>query len=227
MSNILNTDLTLSEEQKRINYVDFMKKDYVPDFLINDPVVRSIYEAQGLEIGEIKYYIQDLIAQCFITTATWSLPLWEEEYGLPTIETDTVEERRSRLVAKKRGAGVTNIETIKKVCKSYSNGDVEVIPHYDEYYFTIKFVSEKGVPPKIQDIYDSIEEIKPAHLDVEYEFTYAYWSDYMILNDEYTWKELLNFTWDDIMNGRVNHNRWWELYYKNDGDNTLRRFTFK
>lgn len=44
MSNILNTDLTLSEEQKRINYVDFMKKDYVPDFLINDPVVRSIYE---------------------------------------------------------------------------------------------------------------------------------------------------------------------------------------
>ena len=173
MSNILNTDLTLSEEQKRINYVDFMKKDYVPDFLINDPVVRSIYEAQGLEIGEIKYYIQDLIAQCFITTATWSLPLWEEEYGLPTIETDTVEERRSRLVAKKRGAGVTNIETIKKVCKSYSNGDVEVIPHYDEYYFTIKFVSEKGVPPKIQDIYDSIEEIKPAHLDVEYEFTYA------------------------------------------------------
>ena len=59
MSNILNTDLTLSEEQKRINYVDFMKKDYVPDFLINDPVVRSIYEAQGLEIGEIKYYIQD------------------------------------------------------------------------------------------------------------------------------------------------------------------------
>ena len=49
----------------------------------------------------------------------------------------------------------------------------------------------------------------------------------MILNDEYTWKELLNFTWDDIMNGRVNHNRWWELYYKNDGDNTLRKFTFK
>ena len=180
-----------------------------------------------MEIGEIKYYIQDLIAQCFITTATWSLPLWEEEYGLPTIETDTVEERRSRLVAKKRGAGVTNIETIKKVCKSYSNGEVEVIPHYDEYYFTIKFVSEKGVPPKIQDIYDSIEEIKPAHLDVEYEFIYAYWSDYMIFNDEYTWKELLNFTWDDIMNGRVNHNKWWELYYKNDGDNTLRRFTFK
>ena len=114
-----------------------MKKDYVPDFLINDPVVRSIYEAQGLEIGEIKYYIQDLIAQCFITTATWSLPLWEEEYGLPIIETDTIEERRSRLVAKKRGAGVTNIETIKKVCKSYSNGDVEVVPHYDEYYFSL------------------------------------------------------------------------------------------
>ena len=55
---------------------------------------------------------------------------------------------------------------------SFSGGEVEVNPHLEEDYFVIKFVSTKGIPPKIEDLYNLIEEIKPAHLDVEYGFKY-------------------------------------------------------
>ena len=212
MANWFEDTINISDEDKEKYFVDFGKRKYVPQFLQEDPVLSQIYRTQGYEIGKFNYYIDDLIKQCFITTATWGLKYWEEEFGITIDETDSLENRRSRVLAKKRKQDVCNIPTMKKICASYSNGEVEIIPHYEEYYFTIKFVSTKGIPEKIQNIYDDIEEIKPAHLNVVYEFNYQRWGELYGNPDNtnpYKWGELKMFSWENVMNGQIYHNNDW------------------
>ncbi|MNJ78365.1 hypothetical protein D3C77_761030 [compost metagenome] len=41
-----------------------------------------------------------------------------------------------------------------------------------EWSFTIKFIDTLGIPPNLDDLKAVIEEVKPAHMKVEYEFSY-------------------------------------------------------
>ena len=143
-------------------------KYYIPEPIYNKKILNRIYNIQQIKIDEINVDIHDLINQCFVQTATWSLYIWEEEYGITTILNDSYEVRRSRIIAKMRGIGTVTVAMIKNVAESFQNGTVEVIEDNVNYAFTIKFTSLKGIPPKIEDIKNAIEEIKPAHLVVSY-----------------------------------------------------------
>ena len=71
-----------SDEIKKY-FVDLKK--YVPDYISEFIPSQQILDAQGYQIGAINYYINDLVNQCFIDTATWGLSLWEKEYGISII----------------------------------------------------------------------------------------------------------------------------------------------
>lgn len=158
---------------------------------------RHVYEAEQDEIDKINTDNEKLSRNLFIDTAdSDGLIPKEKKYGITVDITDTLENRRARIKAKKRSTNTFNIETIKNMAKAFSNGDVDFIQHYEEDYFIIKFVGTVGIPPKIQDLYDAIEEIKPCHLDVEYEFTYNTEGD--IEDSNWTEEELEQFTEDEI-----------------------------
>jgi len=173
-------------------------KDYVPSLLCSGEIFSRIYAAQQTKIDSTNMDIQDLINQCFIETATWGLVLWEEEFGVKTDLTDTYENRRSRVIAKKRGQGVTTVAMIKNVAEAFANGTVEVIEDNIEYNFAIKFVSTKGIPPKIEDLKSAIDQIKPAHLGVSYLFTYLIWSEFDNYNKTWNMWDALNLDWDNF-----------------------------
>lgn len=145
---------------------------YVQRFVAKGEVFRQIFKSQQAEIDILNNNLEDLINNMFIETATWGLVYFEKKYGLKTDLTDTLENRRARILAKKRSSSTFNIKTIKSVASAFSGGEVDVIPHYEDDYFVIKFIGTKGIPPKLQDLYDAIDDIKHCHLDVEYEFTY-------------------------------------------------------
>lgn len=168
--------------------------NYVAEFICKGKIFSKIFEEQQKQLDKIDTDIQDLINQCFIQTATWSLNIWEELYKLEIDLTDTYENRRARVISAMRGHGTTTIEMIKNLATSFSNGDVEIIEHSSEYYFIVKFVGTKGVPPKIEDLKNAINLIKPCHLGVEYEFTYNTWEDMKVK----TWLQLANMTWQGV-----------------------------
>ncbi|NFN14590.1 DUF2313 domain-containing protein [Clostridium botulinum] len=140
-------------------------KDYVSPFPRN--LLSKVYEEQQKQVDSTNADIQDLINQCFIETATWGLDTWEKELGIQNNINYSYAIRRSRILAKLKGQGTTTIEAIKNICKSFVE-DVEVIEHNQEYYFEINLLSHKGFPSGFDTLYDSIREVKPSHLGVNY-----------------------------------------------------------
>ncbi len=134
------------------------------------------------------------INQCFVNTATDLLSRYEKIFGLQVDVSKSDEFRRERIRAKIRGTGTVTKQMIKDVASSYSNGEVEVIEDPANYSFKIKFVGTKGIPANMTDLTLTIQEIKPAHLAFEFEFTYNTWKDV----EDMTWSEASIYTWNEL-----------------------------
>ena len=179
-----------------------MIKRYLPSFIVKGNIIKDIFESQQAEVDLLNNNIQDLIDNLFVETATWSLENWEKKYNLPIDLDDTLENRRSRILARmvSKGQPFTK-ETIETISNQFTNGDVEVIEHLEDDYFAVKFVSTMGIPPKIQDVYDAINEIKASWLDVEYEFKYNTVYDVR----QFTVKEIQKYIVKDLTEKNLTH----------------------
>lgn len=144
---------------------------YLPSFYFNSEEVKNIQASVQSEDIAVKEAIKDVLNQLFVDTATWGLNSWEKMLGLKIDTTETLENRRARVMTRLRGTGTVTKSMIKNVCKSFTNGEVDVIENTD-YSFTIKFVDIKGIPGNLNYLRDAIEEIKPAHLNFNFEYTY-------------------------------------------------------
>lgn len=142
-------------------------KDYIPSVIYEEKTLNKIYKIQQEKLDGVNVDIQDLVNQFFIETSTWSLPLWEEEYGVKSKVDDTLENRRSRVLAKKRGTGTTTVPTVKNICNAFVD-KTTVVEHSSQYYFELLLESYSGFHNFLEDLMEIIEELKPAHLGVTY-----------------------------------------------------------
>ena len=117
--------------------------------------------------------------------------------ALTTDKSISYEERRERILAKKRGNGTTTKAMIKNTAEAFSGGEVEVIENFSDYSFIVKFVGIKGIPKNLTLFKNMIEEIKPAHLNYELAFTYTVWS--MVMATDNTWNDFSSKTWVELM----------------------------
>jgi len=138
----------------------------------NSTVMDAITNAMQIEFDLVSDAIINMQDQFFVNVATDTLALYEEEVGLPIDVYSSNEIRRTRIISRMRGAGTTTKEKIKNVTLSFDNGDVDVIENPATYSISIKFLSTIGRPPNIIDLQKAIDDIKPAHLFVDYVFIY-------------------------------------------------------
>lgn len=188
---------SITEENIQNNMVDLTK--YIPDYIYNCPHTQQVFLAQERQLAILNYYISDMIENCFIETATWGLDIWEKEYCIITDTSLSYEARRQTLLARKLGFGTVNEAKIKSIANAY-NCDCEVMPHWDEYYFIIKFIG-LGIPNNLDTFKSIIEQIKPAHLGVKYEFTYETWNEVK----NFTCWDLKHDTWDQVLKEPLKH----------------------
>lgn len=172
--------------------IDLMK--YLPEFWHTVKEMKLIQSGLSEEVADLLSYRKDVINQMFIDTATWGLRRWEKVLDLETDINKTYEFRRERIKAKIRGSGTTTKQLIINVTSSFSGGEVEVIEYPEQSRFVVKFVGVKGVPANMIDLTNTINEIKPAHLTFEFEYTYNYWNT---LNNR-TWNSLNTLTWEQV-----------------------------
>ena len=203
-----------------------MIKRYLPSFIVKGNIIKDIFESQQAEVDLLNNNIQDLIDNLFVETATWSLENWEKEYNIPIDLDDTLENRRSRILARmvSKGQPFTK-ETIESIANQFTNGSVEVIEHLENDYFTVKFVSTKGIPPKIQDVYDAINEVKASWLDIDYEFIFNT-VNYL---RQYTVRELRQYTVEELRTEELKHSDLSKKYYLTDknGNNLVDKINKK
>lgn len=167
--------------------------EYVPKYLLSK-TFKTVYEVQQTELNSYNKAIENIKNQCFIDTATWGLKYWEQLLDIPTDTTRPYDFRRSVIKAKIRGQGTVTVSVIKNVAESFTNGEVEITENIKPYTFEVKFVGTKGIPPNIDDLKESINEIKPAHLLVEFKFTFNTWQ--MVSGK--TWAEVSSLTWEQL-----------------------------
>lgn len=164
---------------------------YLPSFYYGSSEVTNIQSSIGIENDKLQLAIKDLLNQLFISSATWGLDNWETYLGIEVDRGESYDNRRSRIMTRLRGKGTTTKEMIKNVCASFVGGKIEVIEDNANYSFTIKFIDTEGVPSNMDYLLSSLNEIKPAHLGIEYSFTF------ILIRD------LESFTLDKLQNIKI------------------------
>lgn len=160
---------------------------FLPTYYETSRVMKADMQAKGTELDMLFRAIDETMEQFFVRTATWGLDRWEMELGVPTEKEKPIEQRRAVVESKLRGAGKFSGRLVKNVAEAYDGGTVDVSFQPSEWSFTVKFVDTIGIPPNIEDLKTVIEEIKPAHLVIKYEFSYLLIRD---VNDRMTIGEL-------------------------------------
>ena len=177
-------------------------KGYLPTYERTSQVIISILSPAAAEVDQLRTSIEDALKQFYVETATeWGLNLWEQMLDLKSYAGKPLDQRRSRIISKLRGMGTVTVSLIKNVAESYTYGSVQVTEHPAQYSFAIKFIDERGIPANLNDLKAAIEEIKPAHLAVTYEFSYLTWDE--LDAENITWDQLdaKNLTWDEFETG--------------------------
>jgi len=136
-----STDSITNNEEIKKYIVDL--NTYVPTFISELSEIKAIYDVEGLELGLLKYQLEDIKRQFRIETATWGLDWWEDKYGIETNSFLTYEERREFVKAKKCGRGTTTKAMIKTTAERFSGGECKIIEHNEQYYFTVNFIGVK------------------------------------------------------------------------------------
>lgn len=185
-------ETTLTEDEINSNKPKLL--EYLPHFLRGVLEFKEWDNVSGYEISKLNLDIKDIIAQCFIDTATWGLNLWEEQIGVSTDINKSYEERREIIKARLRGSGTVTKKMIKETAEAFSGGQVDIIEHTESYSFTVRFVGVKGIPKNMAAFIEMINTIKPAHLDYDIKYTYTVWND--IKSKE--WSNLSNKTWNEL-----------------------------
>jgi len=168
--------------------------DLLPDYYKGNLTMEELQDILSTDMDNLATAFDKTINQCFVNTATDLLSRYEKIFGLQVDVSKSDEFRRERIRAKIRGTGTVTKQMIKDVASSYSNGEVEVIEDPANYSFKIKFVGTKGIPANMTDLTLTIQEIKPAHLAFEFEFTYNTWKDV----EDMTWSEASIYTWNEL-----------------------------
>ena len=143
----------------------------LPSFYEKCPKTNSIQNELSSEINTLYSKVQGTIDQLCVNNVTWALGEWEKFAGIKKTD-GTMEQRRSRVVAKLKAKGTTTLEVMKSLCKSYSE-DIRVTEIFNEYKILLELIVNKDEEiPKaynFSDMNEAIWEIKPAHLNHEIE----------------------------------------------------------
>ncbi|CAM3494384.1 DUF2313 domain-containing protein [Saccharibacillus sp. WB 17] len=171
---------------------------YLPHYYETSRIMRADAETKGREMDLLYAALNETLDQFFVRTATWGLDIWERELDIAVDPAKPLDQRRSVVESKLRGGGVFSGSMVRNVAAAYDQGEVSVRFKPEQWSFTITFVGTRGLPPNLDDLKAAIEAIKPAHLAVEYAFTYLRWDELDAKNITWDRFDTLQKNWDEL-----------------------------
>jgi hypothetical protein len=169
-------------------------RDYMPKYYGDSVIVGNIIDRESAEFTTLNNDIQDVLNQFFVDTATWGLDRWEKICDIETDTSKTYDNRRAVIKSKLRGIGTVTVAMIKNVAESYYTNAVEVAEDNANYLIDITFMGARGVPDNLTDIQNILREMIPAHLGIDYIFTYLPFNEL----DTQQWNTIDTYTWSNL-----------------------------
>lgn len=161
-------------------------KTRLPNFIGKISDMNDLFIAEDREFEKIDYLLMDFINALFvegiknIENPEYFLRRLEKEYGIDSL--GNVDERVAKILLKMRGARTTTVDVILEICNLFGYR-VDFIERYSEYGFTLDF---HGTIKFNGRVLESIEVVKPAHLDFDIRFIFHESFIYKDKTDTYT-----------------------------------------
>ena len=176
----------------------------LPTYYQKSKVIRELFKSIELEFKSLSEETVLTENQFFVILSDRDIAKHEQDVGLVPDTAADLETRRGRVMSKLRGTGTVTKTMMKNVAASFVNGDIEIIEYPSRYCFAVKFTSRTGIPYNIEDIKAMVEELKPAHLAVEYIFTYRLWQD--VLDTLSNWTTVKSYSWEQLLVFEITNN---------------------
>lgn len=103
-----------------------------------------MFEAIGREYDKLWEAINTLPAQLFPETVTWAIDLWERRYGLASVPTQTIEQRRQKVLEMRALPRPFTPASLERYIKTMTGRSVEVIDRISPYTFGINITDADG-----------------------------------------------------------------------------------
>jgi len=146
--------------------VDYRHRELVqmlPRFYDDSPEVDGLLYADAVEIERVRTEALDLLTQLTATTATWGLSDWERVLELPPRPNSTAEIRRSRILAKLRGAAPATVANMLAIINTHTTSKDSRIIELPEPG-TVLFEINANSPFDLEGLAKDIAVYIPAHL---------------------------------------------------------------
>lgn len=166
----------------------------LPDYYQDNETMLTLQNVLSEETDKLDAELKVTVNQCFPQLATTLLSRWETILGIKTDGSLSDTSRQEQILAKLSGTGTTTKQMIKDVAEKFSGAEVEVIEDNANNRFYIRFVGQLGIPENMTGLKAAIEDVKPAHLEVIYEYIYNTWQDVTKM----TWQKASGYTWQTI-----------------------------
>ena len=138
--------------------------DYITPIYAEAYAALWLMEVIGLQTDLFVKWVQECQDQILPQTATWLLPLWEEEYGLPVNNDASLQTRRSNILAKVRNRAPMNPARLEEMLKLATKiDDIKIVENTAKNTFTVE-MEEAPDKEMLKSMYGVLDEKKPAHL---------------------------------------------------------------
>lgn len=142
-----------------------MLKDSLPQFVREMKEMAFLLGVNQDEIDRIESFIEEMIRQFWILSATYSIEDWEKEFGIEKNSTLTFGQRRAQVLAKLNTRAPSTVEMIENlVIKVLGEQRVEVEEDYENYSFTI-IIKSDHVLENMLIAGEAVRKARPAHLN--------------------------------------------------------------
>ncbi|MFX3631843.1 MAG: putative phage tail protein [Candidatus Pristimantibacillus sp.] len=147
-------------------------KAYLPDYYDGIVEMDALVATEGLEFDGLYSDIETLLNEAYPESSTIFLDRYERDLHILVDPTKPVEQRRSVIISKMRGNGKVSGSMLKNVAQAYDGGTVDVSVDIPNYTIIVTFIDTVGIPPNLDDLTQALEDIKPAHMNIEFKLRY-------------------------------------------------------
>lgn len=168
----------------------------LPDYYRKSRVVKDLYAVIQKLLDRV---VEDISAEelrLFITT-TDNFSLHEKDVVLAEISADN-ETKRARVIARLQGNNLLTKAELERLILIYDKTGCTITEDFANYTVNILFGGRTGIPYNLEQIREAVEEVKPAHIKVNYEFLRNTWGD--VRRKLGTWGNAKVFTWEGSQN---------------------------
>ena len=128
----------------------------------NDPWVRELYQAAGLQLQDVDGLLDELLDNGFFDTVSeCGLRVYEKDLGI--VAKGSIEQRRNIVQMLWNNSGKCTLEKIKAIIKTFVLDDVDV--KFEDGLLKIEFYDSSFVYA-VNQIRENLTIVKPSHIGI-------------------------------------------------------------